>query len=204
MRHATKEKHREVDWLEIIVGLVMLCFVLQATPRAQEFASRATTDVITAASKVFDKDKVVMELEIGTIEIGLYLNAAPKTVARFKESINNRYYEGCDFYKTYSTLLQGGCEHTKGKAPLAPLTLEYHLPNTKKTLSMVRITDEPSTATSEFYINLSDNSEWLQPGGYDAHGYAVFGEVITGWELVLDVVKKGGNVKITSTRLDEL
>jgi len=184
--------------------LVLFCYVYQMSPRAQEFASRATTDVATPASKVFDKEKVVMELEVGTIEIGLYPNAAPKTVAKFKESIKNKYYEGCDFYKTYSTLLQGGCEHTKCKSPFPPIVLEYHLPNEKKTLSMVRITDEPSTATSEFYINLSDNGEWLKPGGYDAHGYAVFGEILTGWDVVLDVVKKGGNVKISSTRLVEM
>lgn len=114
----------------------------------------------------------------------------------------------------YSTLLQGGCEHTKGKEPLPPITLEYQyaalfnladfsLPNEKRTLSMVRITDEPSTATSEFYINLSDNSEWLKPGGYDAHGYTVFGEVLKGWDVILAVVKKGGNVKILETTLVE-
>jgi len=140
-----------------------------------------------------------MELDIGTIEIALFANAAPKTVTRFKDLIKKNYYVGCDFYKVYSTLLQGGCEHTKGKEPLSPIELEYHLPNTKKTLSMVRTTDISKSATSEFYINLSDNSEWLRPGGDDAHGYAVFGEVINGWNTVLEAVKKGGNVKIVST-----
>eukprot|EP01127_Copromyxa_protea_P004798 TRINITY_DN14622_c0_g1_i1.p1 TRINITY_DN14622_c0_g1~~TRINITY_DN14622_c0_g1_i1.p1 ORF type:complete len:207 (-),score=43.80 TRINITY_DN14622_c0_g1_i1:36-656(-) len=203
MRHGSGKEggRRFVDWLEIIFFLVLFCYVYTLTPRAQEFASRSTTPPITSTSRVFDTEKVRMVLDIGTIEIALYPNAAPKTVARFKDSIKSNYYVGCDFYKVYNTLLQGGCEHTKGKEALKPMAHEYHLPNTKRTLSMVKLADEPTTTASEFYINLSDNTEWLQPGGYDVHGYTVFGQVITGWEVVLEAVKKGGNVKIVSTTL---
>lgn len=50
-------------------------------------------------------------------------------------------------------------------------------------------------------VLLTRAGEWLKPGGYDAHGYAVFGEILDGWDTVLEVVKKGGNVKIKATTL---
>lgn len=58
---------RRVDWLEIIVFLVLFFYVYQVTPRAQEFASRATTDIITPNSRVFDKEKVLMTLDNGML-----------------------------------------------------------------------------------------------------------------------------------------
>jgi hypothetical protein len=66
IRHGGKEGlRRVVDWLELIVFLLLFCYVYQITPRAQEFASRATTDIIKPNSRDYDKEKVVLVLDIG-------------------------------------------------------------------------------------------------------------------------------------------
>jgi len=69
-------------------------------------------------------------------------------------------------------------------------------------------TSDPNSASSEFAIQLSDNSKWLGPGGADAHGYAVFMEVVTGWDAINAILTEGKReagtkVEITATRFGE-
>lgn len=72
MRQQQKSGYRRVDWLEIIVFLILFFVVYEFTPRAQEFASRATTDILTTTSRVFDKEKAVL-----TTDVGLYFLSFP-------------------------------------------------------------------------------------------------------------------------------
>jgi peptidyl-prolyl cis-trans isomerase A (cyclophilin A) len=67
-----------------------------------------------------------------------------------------------------------------------PVNLEINskLHNTRYTVAMARTTD-PNSATTQFFINLADNSAGkLDPGGYDTYGYTVFGKVVRGMEVV--------------------
>ena len=54
-------------------------------------------------------------------------------------------------------------------------------------VSMARSSD-PDSATSEFSIMLRDNSDWLSPKGSDKHGYAVFAQVIEGWDVIQHIM----------------
>jgi len=154
------------------------------------------------------EELVVFTTEYGEITFQLLPEAAPVTTTQFKESVRNNYYVGCHFYRFEpGFVLQGGCSHRPDKVALPRLALEYRQPNFKGTVSMARTAD-PNSATSEFAIQLNDNSKWLGPGGADNFGYAVFMEVTAGWETIntiLKVGKQGAGVKvdITATRFLE-
>lgn len=61
------------------------------------------------------------------------------------------------------------------------------MPNLMGYISMARAS-APDTASSEFSIMLRDNSQWLSPKGSDKYGYAVFGQVYDGWEVVQKIM----------------
>jgi len=62
--------------------------------------------------------------------------------------------------------------------------------------------NDPSSASSEFSINLVDNSELFAPGGYDSHGYTVFMELNMGWEVLQQIIRNG-RAEITGATLLE-
>jgi len=133
---------------------------------------------------------VVLRTTKGDIKIILFENEAPKTVTQFKKAIQDKFYEGCSFYRFEPNfVLQGGC-FTELKDHLPELPLEYKIPNRKGTVAMAR-TSDPNSATSEFFIQLKDNSAWLGPGGADKFGYTVFGEVLDGWNTIKSIMDSG-------------
>jgi len=142
----------------------------------------------------------------GNIVIKLLPLAAPKTAANFKKLVEDKYFNGCHFYRAEKGfVLQAGCWNVAGKVfPYKPLPLEYKLPNKQKFISMAR-TSNPNSATSEFSIMLGDNSRWLGPGGSDSYGYAVFAVVTEGWDLImktsLEETKPQGGIKVLQETL---
>eukprot|EP00011_Vannellida_sp_DIVA3-517-6-12_P008430 CAMPEP_0114626382 /NCGR_PEP_ID=MMETSP0168-20121206/11753_1 /TAXON_ID=95228 ORGANISM="Vannella sp., Strain DIVA3 517/6/12" /NCGR_SAMPLE_ID=MMETSP0168 /ASSEMBLY_ACC=CAM_ASM_000044 /LENGTH=208 /DNA_ID=CAMNT_0001837685 /DNA_START=71 /DNA_END=694 /DNA_ORIENTATION=- len=126
---------------------------------------------------------------LGAIRVVLRPDAAPKTVEHVKELVRMGHYELAAFYRSEKSLVQGGGV-TQGRelrpSPLAPVELEYAMPNTRGTVALARGEDENS-GNAEFFINIRDNSEALAPQdtmvGMDA-GYAVFGDVVQGIEIV--------------------
>merc|ERR1712146_729887 len=78
--------------------------------------------------------------------------------------------------------LQGGGWPTKA-SPYPRVPHEYRLPNKNFAVSMAR-TSDPNSATSEFSIMLADNSKWLGLGGSEKYGYAVFAQVVDGFDLI--------------------
>ena len=88
------------------------------------------------------------------------------------------------------------------KKPESPIKNEGKksgLSNIRGSIAMAR-TNDPDSATSQFFINVVDNSKGLDPGGYSPEGYAVFGKVIKG----MDVVDKIKKVKTGTSRLKTL
>ena len=67
--------------------------------------------------------------------------------------------------------------------PPIPLESRNGLPNTRGSVAMARTMD-PNSATAQFFINLKDNAFLDQPNARDGHGYAVFGKVVSGMEVV--------------------
>lgn len=152
---------------------------------------------ITGRSVLEDSNLVKMKTSMGDITIELYPDKAPMTVENFKNYIKSDFYDNLVFHRVISGfMIQGGGFMTSGeqKETLDPIELESNngLSNDKYTIAMARTLVEDS-ATSQFFINTADNS-FLNYGYRDA-GYAVFGKVVKGQ----DVVDKIGAVR-TATK----
>ena len=122
----------------------------------------------------------------GDIDIELYDEKAPVSAQNFRDYVNDGFFDGTVFHRVIpGFVIQGGgftAEMTQKKTR-APITNEADngLKNTRGTLSMAR-TSQKDSATSQFFINLSDNA-FLDHGERD-FGYAVFGEVVAGMDVV--------------------
>ena len=130
--------------------------------------------------------KVVMKTTDGDIIIELYAEKSPVTVENFLAYVDAGYYDGTVFHRVISNfMIQGGGFTTemKEKPTRDPIVNESSnkLHNTRGTLAMAR-TSDPNSATAQFFINQRSNLrlDWT-PGN---QGYAVFGEVVEGMQVV--------------------
>jgi cyclophilin family peptidyl-prolyl cis-trans isomerase len=137
---------------------------------------------------------VEMKTSQGTIVIELYPDKAPVSADNFLKYVKDGFYNGTIFHRVVpGFVVQGGGFDANGqqKPTRAPIKNEAAngLKNLRGTLSMAR-TMVPDSATSQFFINLRDNAALdfrdPSPGGI---GYAVFGKVIKGMEVVDGMVK---------------
>jgi cyclophilin family peptidyl-prolyl cis-trans isomerase len=129
---------------------------------------------------------VVLETTKGNIEITLNRAKAPETVDNFVKYVKEGFLDGTIFHRVITGfMIQGGGFTPDGtrKKTHQPIRLESKngLKNTKGTIAMAR-TNDPDSATSQFFINLIDNNFLnASPGN---RGYAVFGQVTAGMEAV--------------------
>ncbi|HOZ56324.1 MAG TPA: peptidylprolyl isomerase [bacterium] len=145
-----------------------------------------------AASPDEAGEMALIKTSMGDITIKLYPEIAPITVANFKQYINNKYYDGTIFHRVMDGfMIQGGGFDAEGnqKATLEPIKNEAKngLSNKRGTLAMARTTVVDS-ATSQFFINLIDNN-FLDYKDDANYGYAVFGEVVDGMDVVGKIAK---------------
>ena len=126
----------------------------------------------------------------GSMLLALQADKAPITVMNFLAYVNSGFYVGTTFHRVVpGFVIQGGGMLANGtpKTPtLAPIALETSggLSNVEFSLAMAR-TSDPNSATSQFFVNLADNSSALDPGGASGpDGYAVFGSVSGDTSLV--------------------
>jgi cyclophilin family peptidyl-prolyl cis-trans isomerase len=129
---------------------------------------------------------VVFETSKGAFTIELYPNEAPVTVENFLQYVDDGFFDGTVFHRVIPKfVIQGGgfTEAMKQKPTRASITNEADngLKNLRGTLSMAR-TSDVNSATSQFFVNLADNA-FLDHGSRD-FGYAVFGKVIDGLDVV--------------------
>jgi peptidyl-prolyl cis-trans isomerase A (cyclophilin A) len=129
----------------------------------------------------------------GVITIELFEKDAPKSVANFLEYVRTGYYDGTVFHRVIDGfMIQGGGFDTqmRQKPTLTPIENEARngLRNEQGTIAMAR-TRDPHSASSQFFINLVNNRPLDYPSN-DGWGYAVFGKVSGGF----DVVQKIGRV----------
>jgi cyclophilin family peptidyl-prolyl cis-trans isomerase len=139
---------------------------------------------------------VDIETSMGTITVELFKDQAPVSVANFLEYARDGFYPGTVFHRVVpGYVIQGGGFTSalveKGTRPPIQNEATNGLSNRRGTLAMAR-TRALRSATSQFYINLSNNPS-LDHTGFspDVFGYAVFGRVIAG----MDVVDRIGQVK---------
>jgi cyclophilin family peptidyl-prolyl cis-trans isomerase len=144
---------------------------------------------------------VVMETSKGAIKIELFENKAPITVKNFLTYVDEKHFDGTVFHRVIPNfMIQGGGldEKFNEKKTRDPIKNESSngLSNKRGTIAMAR-TNDPDSATSQFFINVVDN-ERLDRSAANA-GYCVFGKVIEGMDVV-DAIRK---VKTARTQVSE-
>ena len=164
---------------------------------AEESPSANTNDKVELDSPVIAKDpatknnspEVIMDTNFGEIVIKLDALNAPVTVENFLNYVKSKHYDNTQFHRVIKGfMIQGGGFSSEGdeKETVAPIKNEGKngLTNKRGSIAMAR-TNDPNSATSQFFINTVDNSRTLDAGGANGpDGYAVFGEVISGMETV--------------------
>ena len=137
---------------------------------------------------------IEMQTSMGTIKLELDEAKAPVTVKNFLSYVDAGFYDGTIFHRVIGNfMIQGGGfdKSTQRKAVKAPIKNEADngLENAKGSIAMAR-TGVVDSATSQFFINLVDNRSLNHRGtATNTYGYAVFGRVIEGFEVVEKIVK---------------
>ena len=131
--------------------------------------------------------KVKLATSMGDIVVQLNPEKAPKTVANFLQYVREKHYNGTIFHRVIDGFMiqGGGFTPDMAQKPMhAPIPLEASngLKNDKYTIAMAR-TGAPDSATAQFFINVKDNAMLNAPQP-DGHGYAVFGKVVEGTDVV--------------------
>jgi cyclophilin family peptidyl-prolyl cis-trans isomerase len=133
--------------------------------------------------------KVIMKTNMGEIEIELYEDKAPKTVANFLKYVDDKFYDGTIFHRVINDfMIQGGGFSPKMEEKKTRPSIQNEatngLKNETATLAMAR-TPAPHSASAQFFINVKDNSFLDHQNTTDAgFGYAVFGKVTNGMHVV--------------------
>ena len=143
------------------------------------------TPPVAESAPVAERAFVVMETSKGPIVLELDGKNAPLSVANFLRYADKGYYDGTIFHRVIgSFMIQGGGFDKDGaqKPTEAPIKNEWKngQKNAVGTIAFAR-TDNPDSATSQFFINVGDNSELKDRAGV---GYAVFGKVVAGMDTV--------------------
>lgn len=139
-----------------------------------------------------DNPVAILHTSAGDITIELYPMQAPASVENFLTYAKEGFYDGTIFHRVEKRfVIQGGgfTEKLQKKPTRDPIINESsnQLHNDRWTVAMAR-TDDPNSATSQFYINLRMNSSLDRGRGKE--GYAVFGKVIDGQYVVSDIGKQ--------------
>ncbi len=147
----------------------------------------------TSLSVLAANTQVEIKTNKGTIVLELYPDKAPKTVDNFLQYVKDGFYVGTIFHRVIPNfMIQGGGFDPKMKQKptrgTIPNEAKNGLKNDTGTIAMAR-TANPDSASAQFFINLVDNAGLNRPSP-DGHGYAVFGKVVKG----LDVVQAIGQV----------
>lgn len=178
-----------------LIWAIMSIFsvVSLANPAEQQQKKEAETESVAKNPVV----KVITSM--GEIQIELFADKAPVTVENFLSYINDGSYNGKIFHRVIpGFMIQGGglTPDMKLKKSKAPIKNESYnkLRNVRGTIAMAR-KNPPDSATNQFFINHKDNRALDFDGAYKP-GYAVFGKVIKG----MDVVDKIAQVKTTNSQ----
>lgn len=140
-----------------------------------------------AAVMAADAPQVTLKTTMGDIVLELDQEKAPKTVANFLQYVKTGHYKGTIFHRVIDGfMIQGGGMDSKlvTKKTGKPVKNEANngLRNVSYSVAMARTAD-PDSATSQFFINVADNTPLDYPGR-DGFGYTVFGKVVQGQEVV--------------------
>jgi peptidyl-prolyl cis-trans isomerase B (cyclophilin B) len=153
---------------------------------------------------------VVMETSHGTVKIELFADQAPITVKNFLAYTDSKFYDGTIFHRVIPTfMIQGGGfvpgMKEKDTKPAIKNESKNGLSNERGTLAMAR-TNDPDSATAQFFINVKNNRFLDKAEARDGVGYAVFGRVIDGMDVIdkIKIVKTGNKGEHSDVPVDDV
>ena len=150
-----------------------------------------TTSLALAQAPSAAQPHVRFVTTAGDFVVELDAAKAPKTVENFLQYVADKHYDGTVFHRVIDGfMIQGGgfTADMQQKPTRAPIALEARngLKNDHYTIAMAR-TSNPNSATSQFFINVANNTSLNAPNP-DGHGYAVFGKVVQG-QATIDKIR---------------
>ena len=156
--------------------------------RRQFAGALAALAILPAALAAQAAPQVKIETNMGDITVELNEKAAPKTVANFLAYVKSGFYKNTLFHRVIPNfMIQGGgfvsgMDEKDTRAPI-PIESRNGLSNARGTIAMAR-TNDPNSATSQFFINVKDNHFLNANASRDGYGYTVFGKMIAGMNTV--------------------
>ncbi|WP_457642880.1 peptidylprolyl isomerase [Persephonella sp.] len=150
--------------------------------------------VFTAVSFAGQDPVVVIKTNMGDIYVELYPDKAPKTVENFLTYVKEGFYNGLIFHRVVKGfVIQGGgfdkeLNYRKPTHPPVENESNNGLSNVRGTIAMAR-TSDPHSATTQFFINLVDNTYLDYGKNPQKWGYTVFGRVVKGMEVVDEIAE---------------
>ena len=175
--------------MRLVVSLLMV-FCLVGLAAAQQPATKA--EKAPEMQKSENYVDVLMKTSMGDITIQLDKEKAPITVANFLQYVKDGAYNGTIFHRVIPGFMiqGGGFKPDMSKVQTRePIENEWQngLKNMRGTIAMARLGGQANSATNQFFINLVDNTGLDMPR--DGAGYAVFGKVIAGMDVVDAIAK---------------
>jgi peptidyl-prolyl cis-trans isomerase A (cyclophilin A) len=165
----------------------------EAKPAAPAKVAEAPADAAKPAHP-----QVVLHTSMGDITVELYPDKAPKSVENFQQYVKDGFYNGTVFHRVINGFMIQGGGFTKDLTqkrtrPAIQNEANNGLSNLKGTVAMAR-TNDPHSATAQFFINVVDNKrlDYVSDQSGMTYGYAVFGKVVAG----MDVIEK---IKVVET-----
>lgn len=163
--------------------------------------------LLSCSQQEYKNPHIVIESKFGDIEVEVFPDKAPKSVAAFLSYVDSGFYKTCSFYRVLkeenqpsgafkSELIQGGIWQTNYKKGLALHGIPHEPTNLTGILhkngviSLARTT--PGTASSEFFICIGDQPAYDHGGeaNPDGQGFAAFGRVIKGMDIVRKIYQQ--------------
>ena len=183
-------------------SLALTALISIASPAQAQAPAAAKPGPVAAQAP-----QVKLATSLGDIVLELDPAKAPKTVANFLQYVQDKHYDGTVFHRVIDGFMVQGGGFTADmvqKPMRAPIALEAAngLKNDSYTVAMAR-TSVPDSATAQFFINVKDNAMLNAPQP-DGHGYAVFGKVVQGKDVVdkiraVPTGRKGGMQDVPTT-----
>ena len=179
----------KLTFSRIVRFVVLVCVAAGAAASAAQTSTQpAGPETKPAAPKV---EYVLMTTSKGDMVIELNRETAPLSVGNFLSYVDKKFYDGTIFHRVIPTfMIQGGgfTPDMQQKPTAATIKNEWKngLKNTRGTLAMARMSNQPDSARSEFVIYVQDNGFLEQPR--DGAGAAVFAKVVAGMDVV-DAIK---------------
>jgi len=199
-RSRPAEPKKAIPNVKIIIILAVIALIIVATLTVILLGSN--TDGGQNNGGTYEGNSIaVINTSKGIIKVELFEDRVPNTCVNFINLANDGFYDGLVFHRVIDNfMIQGGGFDTNGnqkQSPYGPIDLEIDrdnpVPHVDGAIAMAR-TSNPNSATSQFFINDGPQSQ-LEPGGVDPNGYAAFGVVIDGMDVVREIASVSTTTK---------